>query len=190
MSAFGGSEEQRVLPALRRAEAMPERILYVARAGLGALPSGLGTVLLFMLPQFFSLTILVWAIWWPYPATAAGLARDATMTSILVALLAGVGWLLARRNRGFVLGVLRSPFISITVTDRRVLWTVPWDRRPLIDIGRGRVLGGVLGAVDRRGRGNAAMELVPGDPAADIDGHIHFDRLPDAQGFVAALGAR
>ena len=49
-------------------------------------------------------------------------------------------------------------------------------------------MGGILGAVDRRGRGNAAMMLVPGDPAADIDGNIHFDRLPDVAGFVAALG--
>ena len=36
--------------------------------------------------------------------------------------------------------------------------------------------------------GTAAVLLVPGDPCADIDGAIHFDRLPQVVTFVEALG--
>ena len=177
-----------LLPALRRMEPIPERVLYVARPGLGALPSGFGTVLLFMMPQFFSLGFLIWAIWWPAPIDMWAEAQAIGCTALLAVMLVAVGWALARRHRGFVLGVLRAPFTRITVTDRRVVWTVPWAPRPLMEISRGRVLRAVLGTVDRSGRGNAAMELIAGDPAADIDGHIHFDRLPNAAAFVAALG--
>ena len=52
-------------------------------------------------------------------ATFAGLA-------FLVMMLIGVFVLLLRRFPGFLLAVLRSPFISISVTDRRILWTLPW----------------------------------------------------------------
>ena len=177
------------LPAIRRLDQMPERVLYVARAGLGAIPSGFGTILVFMTPQILSLGFVLWAIWWPYPNDTNGFAWAVTWSVVLASLVLGVAALLIRRNRGFITAVMRAPFIRITVTDRRVVWTVPWDRRPLMDIGRARVLGAVIGQVDRRGRGNAAMELVPGDPCADIDGHIHFDRLPHADRFVAALAA-
>lgn len=175
------------LPALRRAEQRPERILYVARAGLGALPSGFGTILIFMSPQLLSLGFLIWAIWWPYPATTHAFVRAVLCSVVLAGAVVTVGWLLIRRNRGFVMAVIRAPFMSITVTDRRMIWSVPWDKAPLMEIGRGRMLRGVLGGVDRKGRGNAAVELVPGDPAADIDGHIHFDRLPEVARFVSAV---
>ena len=95
--------------------------------------------------------------------------------------------MLLRRNPGFLMGVLRAPFIRLTVTDRRVIWSMPWAKRPLMEIGRHRVIGGILGAVDHKGAGSAALVLVPGDPSADIDGNIHFDRLPAAEAFVAAL---
>jgi hypothetical protein len=176
------------LPALRRAQQQPERILYVARAGFGALPSGSGTILIFMMPQILSLGFLVWAIWWPYPASMHAYVRAILCSVVLVGAVVIVAGLLIRRNRGFISAVIQAPFISITVTDRRMLWTVPWEKQPLIEIGRGRMMRGVLGSVDRRGRGNAAVELVPGDPAADIDGHIHFDRLPQVTRFVSAVG--
>lgn len=175
------------LPALRRAEQRPERILYVARAGLGALPSGAGTIVVFMAPQLLSLGFLVWAIWWPYPSSTHAFVRAVLCSFVLAGAVTTVAWLLIRRNRGFVLAVLRAPFTSITVTDRRMLWTLPWHPQPLLEIGRGRMLRGVLGSVDRKGRGNAAVELVPGDPCADIDGHIHFDRLPQVARFVSAV---
>jgi hypothetical protein len=105
----------------------------------------------------------------------------------LALLVIGVFVALARRFPGFVLAVMRAPFISLSVTDRRVLWTLPWMRQPLMEIGRERVLGGIVGLLDARGNGPAAIVLVPGDPCADIDGNIHFDRLPNAEAFVAAL---
>ena len=139
------------LPVLvaRRMDFTPERVRYVARPGLSALPSGTLTMVL----AGFAVTIVV---------------------------------ILLRRNPGFALGLLRAPFIRLTVTDRRVIWKLPWAAAPLLEISRERVVGGILGIVDRRGRGNAAMMLVPGDPAADVDGNIHFDRLPNVAGFVAA----
>jgi hypothetical protein len=180
-------DESPMLPALRRAEMLPERVLYVARPGLGALPSGALTVAAFAALQGWTLIILLWAVWWPAPRSTHDYAYSITATTVLAGLVVGVLVLLLRRNPGFATAVMRAPFIRITVTDRRVLWTLPWDRRPLMEIGRQRVVRAVIGTVDRRGRGNAAMELVPGDPSADIDGHIHFDRLPQARAFVAAL---
>ena len=101
--------------------------------------------------------------------------------------MVGVFVVLARQNPGFLLAVLRSPFISIVVTDRRILWTLPWMGQPLMDIGHERIIGGMTGQLDKKGNGPAALMLVPGDPCADVDGNIHFDRLPDAAAFVAAL---
>ena len=72
-----------LLPAVRRLEQVPERVLYVARAGLGALPSGFGTVLAFMAPQFFSLGFLLWAIWWPAPADVVGEERAIGCTALM-----------------------------------------------------------------------------------------------------------
>ncbi|MDB5690813.1 MAG: hypothetical protein JWL91_2689 [Sphingomonas bacterium] len=178
------------LPVSRalRLEHMAEEVRYVARPGLAALPTGTGTVLLFLSPQVFSVSVLLWAIWWPTPQSWRTIAFAMFWTSIIAALAIGVAWMLLRRHPGFMLGLLRAPFIRLTVTDRRVVWTLPWERAPLLEIDRRRVTGGILGTVDRRGRGNAAMMLVPGDPSADIDGNIHFDRLPHVARFVAALG--
>jgi hypothetical protein len=178
------------LPILRarRLEHMPEEVRYVARPGLAALPTGTGTVLLFLSPQAFSVMVLLWAIWWPTPGNWRTFAFAMFWTSIIAALAIGVAWTLLRRHPGFVMGLLRAPFIRLTVTDRRVVWNLPWERTPLLEIDRRRVTGGILGTVDKRGRGNAAMMLVPGDPSADVDGNIHFDRLPNVARFVAALG--
>ena len=175
------------VPYLRRAQIVAEKARYVARPGFRALPSGALAMAAFAGLQAWTLTILLWAIWWPFPISTADWAFSLTTTAMLAALVAGVIWLLLRRNPGFVLAVIRAPFIRLTVTDRRILWNLPWARAPLMEIGRERVLGGILGILDRHGAGPAAVILVPGDPAADIDGNIHFDRLPDAAGFVAAL---
>jgi hypothetical protein len=177
------------LPALRvhRPQVQAEATLYVARPGLRALPSGALAVAAFAALQGWTLTILLWAIWWPTPISAGDYAFSLGATALLGGLVAGVIVLLLRRNPGFLLGVLRAPFIRLTVTDRRVLWTLPWGRAPLMEIGRDRVLGGILGQVDRKGAGSAALILVPGDPCADIDGNIHFDRLPDAIAFLRAF---
>ena len=182
--------DPRNLPAPRyaRLEGMAEHILYMARPGLGALPSGTLAVVAFAGLQVWTLTILLWAIWWPAPLGLADYVFSITATTILFSLVAGVAWLLLRKYPGFVLAVARAPFIRLTVTDRRVLWTLPWQATPLMEIGRERVVTGLLGETDRRGRGNAAIVLVPGDPSADIDGNIHFDRLPDVARFVAAFG--
>ena len=85
--------------------------------------------------------------------------------------------------------MLRAPFVRLTVTSRRIVWSLPWARAPLMEIGRERVIGGILGLLDAKGHGSAAVMLVPGDPSADIDGNIHFDRLPDAMRFVAAFAS-
>ncbi len=175
------------VPLIRRLEAVAERTAYVARPGLRALPSGAVAVAMFASLQGWTLTILLWAIWWPYPASTGDYAFSFGITALLLGLVAGVIVLLLRRYPGFVMAVLRAPFVRLTVTDRRILWTLPWTRSPLMEIGRERVVGGILGAVDRRGYGNAAVMLIPGDPSADIDGNIHFDRLPNARGFVEAL---
>ncbi|WCT72343.1 hypothetical protein PQ455_11915 [Sphingomonas naphthae] len=175
------------LPAMRRLDRTPERLLYETRAGLGALPSGIGVMALTIAPQILALGFLFWAIWWPEPVTRTSRIFAWGCSALLVALVLGVAGLLMRRYRGFVTAVLRAPFTRIRVTDQRVQWLLPWTPTPLMEIGRHRILGGLLGPVDAKGRGNAAMVLVDGDPAADIDGNIHFDRLPHAERFVAAL---
>lgn len=181
-----------LLPALpmKRARILdhqPERIAYVARPGLRALPSGTLVVLGFASPQLLSVIFLFWAIWWPAPANPAALHFALAGTALLGGLSLFVFWLLLRRNLALAAGILRAPFTRLTVTDRRVLWTVPWSRSPVMEIAARRIAGGILGQTDRRGMGSAAMILHDGDPAADFDGNIHFDRLPDAAGFVAAL---
>lgn len=175
------------VPFARRAYRQAETTRYVARPGLRALPSGSLTVVAFAGLQSWTLTILLWAIWWPAPRSTGDWAFSLTCTAVLAGLVAGVIALLLRKYPGFVLAVLRAPFIRLTVTDRRVVWSLPWHRAPLMEIGRERVIDGILGFVDRRGHGSAALVLVPGDPSADIDGNIHFDRLPDVAAFVAAV---
>ncbi|UAK24726.1 hypothetical protein [Sphingomonas nostoxanthinifaciens] len=171
----------------RRLDRQAEQIGYVARPGLRALPSGSLTMVAFAGLQVWTLTILLWAIWWPAPRSRGDWTFSLICTTVLAALVMGVIGLLLRKFPGFLLAVLRSPFIRLTVTDRRMLWTLPWGRAPLMEIGRERIMGGILGPVDRKGAGSAAVMLVPGDPSADIDGNIHFDRLPDAAAFVAAV---
>ncbi|WP_157215624.1 hypothetical protein [Flavisphingomonas formosensis] len=180
-------QAQLPIPVVRRLEAVPERTLYVARPGLLALPTGTFTFLAFISPQIVSSFVLLWAIWWPAPTTTGMLVFALSGTAVMIALVAGILTVVIRRNPGFALGLVRAPFIRLTVTDRRVIWSLPWMDQPLMEIDRRRVLGGELGMVNARGRGHAMMILVPNDPAADIDGNIHFDRLPDAASFVAAL---
>ena len=177
-------------PAMKRARRLdhsPERIAYVARPGFRALPSGTLAILGFASPQLLSVIFLVWAIWWPAPTTPYAFRFALFVTGLLASLSVFIAWLLLRHNLALAAGILRAPFTRLTVTDRRVLWTVPWSRHPVMEIGARRVLGGILGPTDKRGTGSAAMVLREGDPAADFDGNIHFDRLPDAEGFVAAL---
>jgi hypothetical protein len=176
-------------PFMRRLTPQAEEVRYVARPGLRALPSGALAVAAFGSLQAWTLTILLWAVWWPFPLGFSDWAFSIGVTAILAALVLGVIVLLLRKYPGFAMAVIRAPFIRLTVTDRRILWTVPWGRVPLMEIGRERVMGGIVGSTDRRGAGPAAVMLVPGDPAADIDGNIHFDRLPDVAGFVLALGS-
>ncbi|HEU0067467.1 MAG TPA: hypothetical protein VFQ57_09540 [Sphingomonas sp.] len=181
-----------LLPALpmkraRRLDHHPERVTYVARPGLHALPSGTLVILGFASPQLLSVIFLFWAIWWPTPTTPGALRFALAGTVLLGGLSLLVFWLLLRRNLALAAGILRAPFTRVTVTDRRVLWTVPWSKHPVMEIGARRIAGGILGPTDRRGTGSAALILRDGDPAADFDGNIHFDRLPDAAGFVAAL---
>jgi hypothetical protein len=175
------------IPHVRRLDPIPERTLYVARPGILALPSGAGSFAGFIGLQAFTLVGFLWAIWWPAPRSTSDYVFSISATAVLALLVIGIFALLLRRFPGFLVAVLRSPFISISVTDRRLLWTLPWMRGPLMEIGRERVLGGIVGTLDRRGNGAAAVVLVPGDPCADFDGNIHFDRLPDAAAFVAAL---
>ena len=177
------------MPALvgRRLDPTFERRLYVARPGLAALPAGTFVILAAIGIQACSVAFLLWALWWPGPATDGQWLFALAGTAVLAGLVAGVAWLLTRRYPGFALGLLRAPFIRLTVTDQRVIWSLPGRGAPLLEIARERVIGAVLGTVDRKGRGNAAMILIPGDPSADVDGHIHFDRLPDVERFVAAL---
>lgn len=177
------------IPYLRRLNPIAEQTRYIARPGLRALPSGTLTLAGFAGLQTWTLIVLLWAIWWPAPRSTGDWSFAVGTSAILLFLVAAVLAMLLRRHPGFLLGVARAPFIRLTVTDRRILWTLPWARTPLLEIGHERVLGGILGSVDRRGSGNAAVMLVPGDPAADVDGHIHFDRLPHAARFVNALGA-
>jgi len=175
------------VPRTSRFEGMAETVLYVARPGLRALPSGTLTVCAFAGLQIWTLTILLWAIWWPKPLGFADYVFSISATSILFGLVAGVMWLLLRKYPGFALAIARAPFISLTVTDRRVVWTLPWQAAPLMEIGRDRVVAGLLGVTDDKGHGSAALVLIPGDPSADIDGNIHFDRLPNVARFIAAF---
>lgn len=175
------------IPYVRRLDGLGEETRYVARPGIRAVPAGSLTVFTFIALQGWTLTILLWAIWWPFPQSHADWGFSLGVTGALLGLVALVAWLLVRRYPGFLTAVLRAPFIRLTVTDRRVLWTLPWMKLPLMEIRRDRVMGGILGQVDAKGFGNAALVLVPGDPSADIDGNIHFDRLPAAEAFVAAL---
>jgi len=178
------------IPYVRRLDAVAEQTFYVARPGIRAIPSGAGTVTVFVGLQAFTLIGFLWAFWWPQPTSTSDYIFAISATSVLAALVLLIIWVLMRRYPGFVLAVLRSPFISLKVTDRRLLWSLPWMKEPLIEIGRDRILGGLLGDLDHRGNGPAAVVLVPGDPYAEIDGNIHFDRLPDAAAFVAALERR
>jgi len=182
-----GPDTHLPVPRIRRLDPLPERTLYVARPGLRALPSGAGAVVAFTGLPTFTLIVLLWAIWWPAPSSMSDYAFSISATAVLALLVIGVIGLLLHRFPGFLLAVLRTPFIRVAVTDRRIVWTLPWTKAPLMEIGRERVLGGILGTLDRKGNGPAALMLVPGDPCADIDGNIHFDRLPDAAAFVAAL---
>lgn len=175
------------IPYTRRLDPIAEETYYLARPGIRAIPAGAGTVTAFVGLQAFTLIGFLFAIWWPQPTSTGDYVFSISCTAVLAALVLLVIWLLMRRYPGFVLAVLRSPFISLKVTDRRLLWTLPWMKEPLMEIGRERVLGGILGILDHRGNGPAAVMLVPGDPCADIDGNVHFDRLPDAAAFVAAL---
>ncbi len=175
------------VPYVRRLDSMSEETRYVARPGIRAVPSGSLTVLAFAALQVWTMTILLWAIWWPAPRSRGDWAFSLTASGVLFGLAGLVIWLLLRRYPGFLIAVARSPFIEIKVTDRRILWLLPWMKHPLMEIRRDRVMGGILGQVDAKGFGNAALVLVPGDPSADIDGNIHFDRLPNAEAFVAAL---
>jgi hypothetical protein len=164
-----------------------ERQLYVARPGLAALPPGTLAVLAVVGAQACSIALLLWALWWPTPGTNAQLIFALSGTAVLAGIVGGIGWLLLRRYPGVALGLLRAPFIRLTVTDQRLIWSLPGNGDPLIEIARERVVGAILGTVDRRGRGSAAMILEPGDPSADVDGNIHFDCLPDVLRFVAAF---
>ncbi|GGE85917.1 hypothetical protein [Sphingomonas prati] len=186
------SGDDRSLPALpmkqaRRMDHSPERTLYVAQPGLRALPSGTLVIIGFASPQLLSVVFLFWAIWWPAPVTPGALRFALASTFLLGGLSLLVLWLLLRHNLALAAGIIRAPFTRVTVTTRRVLWTVPWSRHPVMEIGARRIAGGILGPTDKRGTGSAAMILRENDPSADFDGNIHFDRMPDAAGFVAAL---
>lgn len=180
-------DAQLPVPFLRRVDRIAETTRYVARPGLRAIPSGAGAVVTFGSLIVFPMIILLWAIWWPAPSSRSDYVFAIGASAILALLLIGVFVALLRKYPGFLIAILRAPFISIKVTDRRVLWTLPWMRAPLMDIGHDRIIGAVIGQLDKHGNGPAAMMLVPGDPSADIDGNIHFDRLPDVAAFVGAL---
>jgi hypothetical protein len=175
------------IPYVRRLNRIAEQTVYLARPGLRALPSGAGAVAVGVAFQAFTLTLLLWAVWWPAPISTGDYVFAIGCSSVFAMLVIGIFLLLLRKYPGFLIAILRAPFISLRVTDRRILWTLPWMKGPLMEIGRERILGGILGDIDRHGNGPAAVVLVPGDPSADIDGNIHFDRLPNAAAFVAAL---
>jgi hypothetical protein len=164
-----------------------EQVRYVARPGLRALPAGTGIAIAFAGVQMLLFAFFLWAIWWPLPTRTEGWIFSVTLTIGLFGLAVGMIWVMLRGNMPLAIGVARSPFIRLTVTDRRVVWSLPWHDEPLMEIGCDRIRGGLLGTVDDRGRGNAAILLVQGDYAGDADGYIHIDRLPDAAGFVEAL---
>ena len=129
------------IPYIRRIDRVAETMRYVARPGLRAIPSGSGAVMTFSLLVVFPLIILLWTIWWPHPTSVADYTFSIGCSVGLAMLVLGVLWLLIRRHPGFVLAALRAPFISIKVTDRRILWTLPWMRGPLMEIGHERRVG-------------------------------------------------
>jgi hypothetical protein len=143
----------------------------------------LGFAALGTFPVFFFL----WAVWWPWPSTPGTWAFAVGVTIVIASLSGTVVWMLFGRRPAQVVNWLLAPFMRITVTDRRVLWTLPWLRRPLYEIEGSRVRGGVLGDADRNGEGAAAILLYPGDPAGDLQAMVHFDRLPRVAAFVDAL---
>lgn len=165
-----------------------ETTLYVARPGLGALPEGAGIAIGFAIPQGLMCAAFLWAIWYPWPHSLSMWVFDITLSLLLTGLGAGLFWKIARGNGAIAAGIVRAPFVRLTVTDRRLVWSVPWSATPLMELEASRILGGILGDTDRKGRGTAAIILVPGDPSGDYEDRIHLDRLPDAAGFVAALG--
>lgn len=177
------------LPAIvrQRAEPLPETVRYTARPGLGALPEGGGAMLGFACLQTVPIVTFLWAVWWPWPTTPATMAFASLVTAAIALLSAFVFWMLFGRRPRQVRGLALAPFIRLTVTDRRVLWTLPWRRAPLFEIGARRVRGGLLGETNPRGSGAAALMLWPGDPAGDDHGLVHFDRLPQVGDFVDAL---
>ena len=175
---------------LRREATAPEVVLYARRPGLGALPEGGSAVLGFAGLACFPIGILLWAVWWPAPTTWFG-EVFAVGCTVLILGLALLVLILLIRPRGEALAQLAFvPFIRLVVTDRRVMWTLPWRRAPLFQIEASRVRGGLIGRHEPSRRGGwapAAIVLWPGDPAGDEQGLVHFDRLPDAAGFVDAL---
>lgn len=173
--------------APRQPARVPEEIVYARRPGLGALPEGGGAMLGFAGLQLVPIVVLLWAIWWPAPRDLGGRLFAIGCTAVIVALALGVLWFLIRRRLHLVRQLFLIPFIRLTVTDRRVLWTLPWRAEPLMEIEGARVRGGMLGETSGRGWAPAAILLFPDDPAGDEHGMIHFDRLPDAARFVDAL---
>lgn len=164
-----------------------EEVLYRRRPGLGALPEGGGALLGFGGLQLFPIVVLLWAVWWPAPVTTRGLVFAICFTVLMAMLALGVCYLLLRGRAATAQQLVFLPFIHLTVTTHRVSWTVPWRRAPMFEIESFRVRGGMMGLADTRGWASAAILLFPGDPVADEDGMIQFDRLPDAAGFVEAL---
>jgi hypothetical protein len=176
---------EEMVPAVVRPAS--EAIRYSARPGLAALPESLTTMLGFAGLGIFPVFVFLWAVWWPYPTTRGTWAFAIGMTAAIAALSLTVFWLLFGRRPAQIANWLLAPFMRITVTDRRVMWTLPWRRRPLYEIEAARVRGGLLGDADASGVGAAAIMLFPGDPAGDGHGLVHFDRLPQVASFVDAL---
>ena len=165
----------------------PEQVIYTARPGLKALPESLTTMSGFAALGGFPVFFFLWAVWWPYPTTLGTWTFAVVLTAPIAGLSVAVFWLLFGRKPGQVVNWLIAPFMRITVTDRRVMWTLPWRRRPLYEIEGERVRGGLLGDAEPTGEGAAAIILHPDDPAGDRQGLVHFDRLPQVARFVDAL---
>ena len=151
-------------------------------------PKGPGIAIAFAIPQLMMCCAFLWIIWFPWPRTEQALGFDIAVTLLLTALGGAIFWRITRGQGHVAIGILRAPFVRLTVTDQRVLWTVPWRTVPLLELSAERIMGGILGDATPGGRGTAAIMLVPGDPAGDYENRIHLDRLPDVAGFVAALG--
>ena len=164
-----------------------EVVRYARTPGIAALPEGGAALFGFALLQIFPILILLWAIWWPWPQTPGTMAFALICTGSLAVLSLGVLWFVVRPRLMATARTLLIPFIRLTVTDRRVTWTLPWKARPLMEIEGDRVVGGLAGPPDRRGWAPAAILLFPDDPAGDEDGMVRFDRIPDAARFVEAV---